>query len=192
MKKALELYIKQMVKKPKEIEIDEILETFTVKEFRKGTFFKKPFSKSKELGFVVNGALRLVLYKKNGEEVTARLLQKNMFVADVFSIRNNESTPLGIQTLEHTSMLVADYEKIQDLLNSNLSLNIVLREYITERAAEMGKNYLLFITGNAKERYQFILENNPKLLEKFPLRFIASMIGITPTQLSRIRNEKIE
>ena len=33
----------------------------------------------------------------------------------------------------------------------------------------------------------FILENNPDLLKKTSLRFIAFMIGITATQLSRIK-----
>jgi len=55
---------------------------------------------------------------------------------------------------------------------------------------EMAKRYYLFIAGTAKERYQFIIDNNPNLVKKFPLRFIASIIGITPTQLSRIRNNK--
>lgn len=59
-----------------------------------------------------------------------------------------------------------------------------------EQMLIMAKRQLLFLTGTAIERYQFILENNPKLLKKFPLRFIASIIGITPTQLRRIRDKK--
>jgi hypothetical protein len=54
----------------------------------------------------------------------------------------------------------------------------------------MAEIQFLFLTGTAKERYQRILENNPEMLRKFPLRFIASMIGITPTQLSRVRKKK--
>jgi hypothetical protein len=48
----------------------------------------------------------------------------------------------------------------------------------------------MFLNGTAKERYQYLLATNPSLLEKFPLKFVASMIGVTPTQLSRIRKEK--
>lgn len=83
---------------------------------------------------------------------------------------------------------MAPVAKVHKLLETNLALNIVMREYITENAINMGKRHLQFLTGTAKERYQFILENNPNLLKKFPLRLIASMIGITPTQLSRIRH----
>jgi len=192
MKEILENFIKEKVKQPKQAEIDELLAVFEAQTFQKGTFFKEPFTISKDFGFLVKGAVRLVVFKDNGEEVTARLLQENSFIVDVFSIRNKQATPLGLECLEEVSMLVAPLEKIYALLETNLALNIVMREYITERATEMGENYLLFITGSAKERYQFILENNPNLLKKFPLRFIASMIGITPTQLSRIRNKKTD
>lgn len=192
MKTILEEFIRQKVKKTSDQEIQEILDIFKEKTFKRKEFFKHPFTISKEFGFLVKGAVRLVIYKDNGELVTARLLQEKSFIVDVFSIRDKQSTPLGIECLDDVVMLIAPLEKIHELLETNLALNIVMREYITERATEMGRNYLLFITGSAKERYQFILENNPNLLKKFPLRFIASIIGITPTQLSRIRNKKFD
>ena len=190
MKIELENFIRTKVKYPKEEEIEEILNCFEIRSFKKGSYFKQPFTKSNELGFLVKGALRMLIIKNNGDEVTARIIQENTVIADVISIRNGKETPIGLQCLGDVSMLIAPLHKIQPLLNTNLALNITMREHITERALEMGENYLLFITGSAKERYQFVLEKNPKLLKKFPLRFIASIIGITPTQLSRIRNNK--
>jgi hypothetical protein len=65
-----------------------------------------------------------------------------------------------------------------------------MREYITDKVVDFGKLHILFLTGTGKERYDFILENNPALLKNTPLRFIASMIGITATQLSRIRKKR--
>ena len=192
MKIELENFIRTKVEYPKEEEIAEILNCFEVRTFKKGAYFKEAFTKSKELGFLVEGALRMIFIKNNGEEVTVRIIQENTIVADVFSVKKKKETPIALQCISDVSILVAPLHKIQALLQTNLALNIAMREHITERALEMGENYLLFISGNAKERYQFILEKNPQLLEKFPLRFIASMIGITPTQLSRIRNKKLE
>jgi CRP-like cAMP-binding protein len=37
------------------------------------------------------------------------------------------------------------------------------------------------------EKYNYVLEHRPQLLQKFPLRYIASYLKITPETLSRVR-----
>ena len=189
MKEPLEKYIKLKVDNPSAKEIQEILDIFNVKNFDKKEFIKRPFSISKELGFLVDGSVRGTFHKNNGEEATFRILEENSFIADAVSISTKETTPIAFQCLSKVCMLIAPYEQVEKLLKSNLALNIVMREYITENAVEIGRRHLQFLTGSAKERYLFILEQRPDLLKKFPLRLIASIIGITPTQLSRIRNK---
>ncbi|MDR0228993.1 MAG: Crp/Fnr family transcriptional regulator [Flavobacteriaceae bacterium] len=41
----------------------------------------------------------------------------------------------------------------------------------------------------AKERYEELIKNQPNLIKKVPLKFIASYLGITQVSLSRIRKE---
>jgi hypothetical protein len=80
-------------------------------------------------------------------------------------------------------------DSVWDLLEHNVTFNILIREYIGDRSMVLLKRHLMFLNGTAKERYQYILETNPEMLKKFPLKYVASMIGVTPTQLSRIRKE---
>ena len=134
--------------------------------------------------------MRLIIHKENGDEITARIRQDGSFIVDPFRLKGTDSSPLGIECLEDLTLLIASVEKVQKLLETNLAFNIVVRKHQKEQLLEMANSQYLFLTGTAKERYQFILENKPELLKKFPLRFIASMIGITPTQLSRVRNKK--
>jgi CRP-like cAMP-binding protein len=190
MKDLLKKYIMAQVTSPKEEEIEAVLSIFQEKHFKKGEFFKKPFTTGKHIAFLPEGAVRIIIYKENGDEVTARIRQDNSFLTDPFRIDSRNNSPLGIECLDDLTLLVAPVEAFQDLLETNLALNIVVRKHLMEQMLEMGKNQYLFLTGSAKERYQFIVENNPELLQKFPLRFIASMIGITPTQLSRVRKKK--
>lgn len=190
MKEALKSYIIDQVTSPKEEEIEEILALFQEKQFRKGEFFKEPFKTGNHIAFLSVGAVRLVIYKENGDEITARIRQDNSFIADPFRLKGKVRSPLGIECLENLTLLIASLEKVQKLLETNLALNIVVRKHQKEQLLEMANNHLLFLAGSARERYQFILKNNPELIKKFPLRFIASIIGVTPTQLSRIRNKK--
>jgi len=190
MKEQLEYFIRASLKNPNEEDIKSILEIFNLKEFQKDDYFKHHDKFCKHLGFIIEGGFRNYVIKNNGDEITGRISKKNDFVTDIISIRTKAKTPISIKAIEPTSVLVAPYKDVENLLETNLTLNRLLREYMADNVVEMGKMRILFLTGTAKERYKLVIENNPDLLKSVPLRFIASMIGITPTQLSRIRNKK--
>ena len=189
MKELLRQYIIDQVTSPKEEEIKEILSIFEIKEFKKGDYFKEPFKTGNEIGFLTKGAIRIIVFKEDGEEVTARIREENSFIADPYTLESNDPSPIGIECLEDLSLLVAKIIDFQNLLETNLTLNIAVRKFLAQQMREVGRQQLLFLTGSAKERYEFIIKQHPNLLKKFPLRFIASMIGITPTQLSRVRKK---
>lgn len=190
MKEQLADYIKSRLKNPNEEEIKAILEIFRLKHFKKGEFFKHHTKHCHQVGYIIEGSCRHFAIKNNGNEVTGKISQKNDFVSDIISVRTKEKTPISIKMIEPTTMLVVSTQEMNDLLEVNLTFNRFIREYLADSVVDIGKLHILFLTGTAKERYKLILENNPNLLKNIPLRFIASMIGITPTQLSRIRNKK--
>lgn len=43
------------------------------------------------------------------------------------------------------------------------------------------------INGSPKERYEWMLENRPDVLERIPLKILASYLGVTHTYLSHLR-----
>lgn len=189
MKENLELFIRSNVKNPNEDEVKAILDIFQPQQFSKGDLFKRHSDICQKLGFLIKGKTRHFVIKENGDEVTGRIVQKNNFVTDFIGIRTQEKTPLTIEFLEPSFMLVASTEAMKNLLEVNLTLNILIREYIADNTVKLGKLHFLFLAGTARQRYKYVSENHPELLKKTPLRFIASMIGITPSHLSRIRNK---
>lgn len=190
MKNQLEDFIYRRVKSAKEQDAEEILAIFHPREYNKGELFKERDTIIKELGFLVTGSARSFFINEKGDEITDGILQEESFLSDIISVRTDEKSPVIIEILEKSAVLVADMDRVWDLLKRNLTFNILIREYIGDRSMELLKRYLMFLNGTAKERYQFLLDSNSSLLEKYPLRFIASMIGVTPTQLSRIRSER--
>ena len=180
----------------KEINVKEIFfasslynSFFQIKKIQKGDLFKSPFQPIDKIGFLINGSVRIFILKENGERVTGNVLSSNEFVADFIGLRTGENNPLAMEILAPTTMLVASNEKIKNLLEVNLTFNRFVREYVSDNMMNLIKLYSLFITGTAKDRYEYLLENNPELFKNTPLHFIASMIGLTPTQLSRIRKK---
>lgn len=190
MKDQFEAFIYRRVKKPRDHEVDEILSIFSEKRFMKGDLFKERGTIVKELGFLAEGSSRSYFINENGEEITDQIVEKNNFLSDIISVRTGEKTPIIIEHLEDSIVFAAPMEQIWVLFEQNMTFNILIREYMGDRAMELMKRYLMFLNGTAKERYQYLLATNPSILEKFPLKYVASMIGVTPTQLSRIRNNK--
>lgn len=192
MKEQFKDFIFRRVKKVRNHEVDEILSIFCEKRFRKGDLFKERGTVVKELGFLIEGSSRSYFINERGDEITDQVIQKNNFLSDIISVRTGKSSPVIIEFLEQSLILAAPMNQIWKLLDNNITFNILVREYIGDRSMELLKRHLMFLNGTAKERYQFLLATNPSILEKFPLKYVASMIGVTPTQLSRIRNEKIK
>lgn len=191
MKKQLEAFIYRRVKNAKAHDVEEILSIFYQQEYDKRELFKARDTIIQELGFLVNGSARSYFINEKGDEITDGILLEESFLSDIISVRTNEKSPIIIEIIEKSTVLVAPMSSVWDLLERNLTFNILIREYIGDRSMELVKRHLMFLNGTATERYQYLLATNPSLLKKFPLRYIASMLGITQTQLSRIRNKKI-
>lgn len=189
MKSQLEDFIYQRVKRPSDHEAQEILSIFSEKKYAKGALFKEGHTVIKKLGFIIEGSARSYFINDKGYEITDEIVQENHFLSDIISVRTDEKSPIIIEMIEKSTVLVANMSSVWELLERNVTFNILIREYIGDRAMELVKRHLLFLNGTAKERYQYILETNPEILEKFPLKYVASMIGVTQTQLSRIRKE---
>jgi hypothetical protein len=48
---------------------------------------------------------------------------------------------------------------------------------------------LNFIMLTAEERYELMLKEEPEILQLIPLKHLATMLGVTPRHLSRIRGQ---
>lgn len=190
MNAKFEDFIYRRVKNAKEQEVAEILSIFHQRDCAKGELFKESDTIIKELGFLLNGSSRSYFINEKGDEITDGILQGESFLSDIISIRTGEKSPIIIEILEQSTILAAQMVNVWELLERNLTFNILIREYIGDRSMELVQKHLMFLNGTAKERYHYLLAANPSLLRKFPLRYIASMIGVTQTQLSRIRNKK--
>lgn len=189
MKDQFENFIRLQLKNPIDNEIKEILNIFEIKAYAKGEYFKKYDTRCRHIAFIFEGRARHIVINKDGEEVTTKITKKNNLISDIISVRTERKSPIEVKFLEDTEVLVAKFSDVKRLLETNLTLNRIIRENIADSAVELLNLHLLFLTGSAKDRYEFILKNNPSLLKNIPLRFIASIIGITPTQLSRIRKK---
>lgn len=140
----------------------------------------------KTIYFVVKGALR-IYYLKDGIDITESFEFENTVVARVESLFSGQPSRKAIQSLEETTLIAIPSKQLFELYDDYPELERLFRK-IFEQAHVKTINRLESIQfHSAEERYQNLLKEEPQLVQRIPLKFIASYLGITPVSLSRIR-----
>ena len=141
--------------------------------------------------FIEKGLVRWFYYNEDGKDVTDSFALENSFVTAFDSFAQRKPSLYSIETLEESivhSMTYSETEiELETFPESQKYTNLILVQIIEQM---LEKNAALQFK-NAKERYRFMTEKQPQILQRVSLGHIASYLGITQETLSRIRAKKI-
>ncbi len=153
---------------------------------KKGDYFLKKGRHSDRLGFVQNGIIRefVVIDEK---EVTKWISTQGYFVVDLSSFVFQQIARWNIQALTDCELYVIDnkdYQKIGQVIPSWIELE---KQFITKCFTVLEDRVLQHLSMTAEERYNQLFNFNKELFNQVPLQYLASMLGMTPETLSRLR-----
>ena len=167
---------------------NKIQNLFKPIQIEKGKFFLKQGQYPKQLAFVEEGILREFLYI-NEKEVTKWFSTKGYFAVDLSGFLDGKASKVNYQALCDTSLLVIskeDYDKIGESVPEWHSLE---KLFLTKCFSVLEDRIISHLSMNAEERYQQMFHFQPELFNQVPLYQLASMLGMSPETLSRIRNK---
>ncbi|MDR2281680.1 MAG: Crp/Fnr family transcriptional regulator [Sphingobacterium sp.] len=144
----------------------------------------------KSIYFILKGSIRTYYRDKNQEDITSWLLFEGDLAISIYSFYNQAASFEAMEALEDTWVLVLSYDNLMNLYLKHMEFNYIGRR-LTEAyyiKSEDKVNALRMLT--AKERYDHFLRRYPTVLQKVPLRYVASYLGITQSTLSRVRGQK--
>ena len=143
----------------------------------------------KTLYFLKTGLAR-IYYFHDGNDVTEGFYEPFCLIARAESLFAGVPSKKAIQVLEDaevwsisTQELIALYDDHRDI--ERLFTRLFERAYV--QTIQRIEN-LQFHT--AEERYRLLAQEQPEVLRRAPLKYIASYLGITQVSLSRIRAKK--
>ena len=186
----LEYYIKSYFGVANAEDIQKISSLFKLVTFKKGDFFLEKSRQSKALCFVQSGVLR-VFTTTEKKDITQWIAQKGYFVADLPSFVFESPSRWTIQALVDTeiySISDVDYNKLETLIPK---WNHLEKLFIVRCFSMMEDRIFSHLSMTAEERYYLFFENNKILFNQIPLQYIASVLGMTPETLSRIRKKAL-
>ncbi|WP_350286788.1 Crp/Fnr family transcriptional regulator [uncultured Croceitalea sp.] len=162
-----------------------ICSNFHLKTFKKGEHILTKGEVCSQLYFLESGLLHFYIWKDGEPKTKFFTIAPYMFTSQrSFNIQ----TPAleNIQAIEDSTVWKVSFTDHQNLLK--LPVWNSFGQKITQEVQFFTENILEDVQNEtAEKRYQLILKNRPELLQRVPLKFLASYLGITQQSLSRIR-----
>jgi CRP-like cAMP-binding protein len=186
----LEHYIKSYFGVVQAEDLRNIGSLFTLTTIKKGDFLLKAGKRCDKLSFVQAGLLRVFVATEE-KEVTQWISTKGYFSVDLSSFVFETPARWSIQALVDTeiySITKDDYKKIGALVQTWTELE---KLFLVRCFILLEDRIFSHLSMTAEERYIFFFENNRELFNQVPLQYIASMLGMTPETISRIRKKQL-
>jgi CRP-like cAMP-binding protein len=140
--------------------------------------------------FVCKGSVRAYFIDDDGQEATRYIALENQFITTIHSFISQTPTNEFIEATEHAELLQIsynDFKKIieettlgKDLYNKQLEVAYITNHWRLES----------FLKMTAKQRFDFLLQTNPAIIQRLSNKIVASYLGITQESLSRIKAQK--
>lgn len=168
-------------------EIGIICELFVIKSLKKGDLFVIQGKISNELAFINEGMFQYFSLV-DGEEKTTYISFENNFIASLLSYLGEIPARESIKALTDATIFTITKDNIVKLQQEIPLFKDFYIGLIEWQICCIDKSKFDLLTLNAEERYLKIINEEPHLLQRVPLQYIASMLGITQRHLSRLRS----
>jgi CRP-like cAMP-binding protein len=155
----------------------------------KDFFLLKENTVSDHIYFVKKGVARIYYYK-NGKEITEWLALDEQFFLSITSFFQRTPSHLIIQTIEPSEVYGIHHDDFMNLADKYHDIERLLRKMITFSLilSQVRMDSIQF--ESAQQRYEKLLQTTPQIVQRVPLTYIASFLGITLETLSRIRSAR--
>lgn len=166
-------------------ELETILSKFKQKTLEKGKFVLRKGQIAHQYFYINSGGLRFFFGEYDQEE-TSWVVFKNEFFTEISSLHHQKPSRFNIEAIENTDLFYIDNLDMENLYKQFPTWQEFGRKTWEEMSARMVEQIISFQTLSAEDRYLESMKT-PELIQKVPVKHLASFIGITPNALSRIR-----
>lgn len=160
----------------------------SVKTLRKKEHFLREGEICHRMGFITEGFTRLY-FLVDGEDVTKDFCFGNSFTGSVASFQTGKPAKFNVVAMEDTTLVTFDFNSIQNLFNQYHCWSNFMRIVLGHFAIRKENREISFLLNSAEERYMELVANNPGILQRVSLKYIASYLGLSAETVSRIRNK---
>ncbi len=169
-------------------ELTRSLKIFKPVKLKKGHYFHKENSICKKIAFISKGKIRHY-YNIDGKEHTRWISFENNFVTSFASFINQYPSFDNLECIESCELYIASKEEFYILKEKFPEISQLWTLSLEKEMVGYEHRVFQLISNDAEKRYLNLLELYPQFIREVPQKYLASMLGIEPRHLSRIRNK---
>ena len=158
------------------------------KKLAKGKFLLKAGEICSHYYYIHKGVLRSYI-KYGSKEITIWINPENEITTSIRSMSGQRPSDEYIQAIENTDLVVIPFEAMQEIYIRFPEMNMVGRKLLEQYYAESEERVYICRIPDARSRYEHFINTRPELVNRIPLKHIASYLGITLETLSRLRSK---
>ena len=152
-------------------------------------FFIEEGKYAKEIGFLETGVARAFFVNKKGKEYNKQFFVGPTLIGAYSSLLTKQKNKIAQKTLTECKIWKAPFHEVELLYTKFHDFERLGRKIAEFYFLEKEKKEIEMALLDAEKRYLILQEEFPYLEMEIPQYHIASYLGISPTQLSRVRNK---
>jgi CRP-like cAMP-binding protein len=170
-------------------ELDQIASCFEQKFVPKNSILLHEGTICKEFYFIHTGSVRTFFIDKNGHEKTRYVMLDNYIGTALTSFISQKPSNEFIETLDDTELLVIKHSDFYRLNKEMDSWKIFYQRILEMAYSFQNRKIEQLVTLTAKQRYEYVLRENPSLIQRVSNKVLASYLDMREETLSRLKSK---
>ena len=171
-KESVEILL-EFWKKDKRLESKEVLLNFKQQD--------------SNLYFVKSGCVRLFVIDKNGEQINLGFGYENSLITCFQTFIEGKPSLISIEAILETELIAISKADLMQLIHSNSEIALWYQSMLEYTLTGHIQRQVELLTLKPYERYDVFVKRSGHLINRIPLKYIASYLMMKPETLSRIR-----
>lgn len=168
-------------------QIDLIKSKATEIELSKDDYYWEAGKTVQQTGFLTEGIIRVFYYNNKGEEITRYFIDENHLILPGNRIDETYTPSEYLAAITDCQLVVFSKQHWKEISDTIIGWDNIIQKIVTKHHNEKISRRSELISQDGTERYLDFIQKFPTLVNRVPLSFIASYLGITQSSLSRIR-----
>jgi CRP-like cAMP-binding protein len=166
-------------------EFAEILAYFSPKKLKKHQLLIRAGDNVHHTYWTKNGLLTSTFTAPDGKEHIIQFADEGCWITDQNAYYHQAKAIFTIAAVEDTELLSLSFENREKLCAAFHKMEHFFRKKANDSFTKQQKRLLTYLTSDSQRRFELLLQEYPKLLQRLSKKTLAAYLGVSRETLSR-------